>query len=45
MKLLFESDNDLSLGKVFSINSMVIAGFAFQEGSKYYLQVLLHEFA
>ena len=43
MKIRFESDDDLPLGKILNILAMVIAGSVFQEGSKYYPQVILHE--
>ena len=44
MRIRFKSDDDLPLGKILSIPSMIIVvGSAFQEDSKYYLQVCLHE--
>ena len=43
MKIKFESDEDLPLGKVLSVTVMVVTGSVFQEDSKYYPQVLLHE--
>ena len=43
MKIRFESDDDLPLGKILSILVMKITRSVFQEGSKYYPQVLLHE--
>ena len=43
MNIRFESDDDLSLGKILSIPVMVITGSVFQEGNNYYPQVLLHE--
>ena len=38
IKIRFESDDNLPLGKILSI-----PGSVFQEGNKYYSQVLLHE--
>ena len=35
MKIRFESDDDLPLGKILSIPIIVITGLVFQEGSKY----------
>ena len=43
MKIRFESDDDLPLGKILSIPVVVITGSVFQEGNKYYLQVLSYE--
>ena len=44
MKIGFESDDDLSLGKVLGIPVMaVVTGFVFQEGNECYPQVILHE--
>ena len=44
MKIRLESDDDLPLGKVLGIPVMVVVtGSVFQEGNKYYPQVLLHE--
>ena len=43
MKIKFESDEDLPLGKVLSVPVMVITRSVFGEDSKYYPQVLLHE--
>ena len=44
MRIRFKSDDDLPLGKILSIPSMIIVvGSAFQEDSKYYPQVCLHE--
>ena len=44
IKIRFESDDDLTLGKILSIPSMIIVvGSAFQEGNKYYPQVFLYE--
>ena len=43
MKIKFGSDEDLPLGKVLSVTVMVVTGSVFQEDSKYYPQVLLHE--
>ena len=44
IKIRFESDDDLPLGKVLSILGMIIAiESVFQEDSKYYSQVYLHE--
>ena len=43
MKIRFESDDDLPLGKILSIPFMVITGSVFQEGNMYYPQVRLHE--
>ena len=40
-KIRFESDDDLSLGKVFSI--IIVNKSILQEDNKYYLQVFLHE--
>ena len=44
MKIMFESDDDLPLGKLLNIPSMIIVTISvFQEDSKYYPQVYLHE--
>ena len=43
MKIRFEPDDDLPLGKTLNIPSMVITRSVFQEGGRYYPQVLLHE--
>ena len=44
MKIRFESDDDLSLGKVLSIHNLIIVNKSvLQEDSKYYPQVFLHE--
>ena len=45
MKIRFESDDDLPLGKILSIPvCTIVVGSVFQEGSNYYLQAYLHEF-
>ena len=44
MKIRFEPDDDLPLGKILSIPITVITGSVFQEGNKCYPEVLLHEF-
>ena len=42
-KVRFEPDDDLPLGKILSIPSMIIVTRSvFQEGNKYYPQVCLH---
>ena len=44
MKINFESDDDLPLGKILSIPVCIITvGSVFQENSNYYPQVHLHE--
>ena len=44
MKIRFESDNDLPLGKVLSIPGMIkVFRFVFQKDNKYYSQVYIHE--
>ena len=44
MKIRFESDDNLPLGKILSIPSIIIVTrSAFQEDKKYYPQVCLHE--
>ena len=44
MKSRFESDDDLPLGKMLSIpDTMVVIRFVFQENSKHYSQICLHE--
>ena len=43
IKIRFQADDDLPLGRVLSIPVMVVTGSIFQEGSKYYPQVVLHE--
>ena len=44
MKVRFESDDDLHLGKILSIPGMIIlVRSVFQKDSKYYPQVYLHE--
>ena len=44
MKIWFELDDDLPLGKILRIPDMVLVGSVFQESSKYYPHVCLHEF-
>ena len=43
IKIRFESDDNLPLGKMLSIPVMIITESVFQEGNRYYLQVLLHK--
>ena len=43
MIIRFGADKDLPLGKVLSVPVMVITRSVFGEDSKYYPQVLLHE--
>ena len=44
MKIRFESDDNLTLGKILNIPVCVIfARSAFQENNNYYPQVFLHE--
>ena len=44
MKIRFESDDNLTLGKILSIPGMVIVvRSVFQEDKKYYPQVCFHE--
>ena len=44
MRVTFKSDDDLPLGKVLSILSMIIVtGSVFQKDNNYYPQVYLHE--
>ena len=44
IKIRFESDDDLPLGKILSIPSMIIvAKSVFQKDNKYYPKVYLHE--
>ena len=44
MKIRFESDDDLPLGKILNILSLIIVTRSvFQEDNKYYPQVYLHE--
>ena len=44
MKIRFESDDDLTLGKILNIPVCIIAvGSGFQENNNYYPQVYLHE--
>ena len=45
MKIRFESDDYLPLGKILNIppNLIIFAISAFQEDSKYYPQIYLHE--
>ena len=46
MKIKFESDDDLSLGKTFNILDMIIvAASVLEKNGKYYLQYFLHECA
>ena len=43
-KVRFESNDDVPLGKILSIPSMItVVKSVFQKDSKYYLQVYLHE--
>ena len=45
MKIRFESDDDLPLGKILSIPvCIIIVGSVFQENNNYYPQVHLHEY-
>ena len=44
MKIKFESDDDLPLGKILSVFvCIIVGGSVFQEGNNYYPQVHLHE--
>ena len=44
MKIRFESNGDLPLGKILSIPAMmVVVKSVFQKGNEYYTQVYLHE--
>ena len=44
MKIKFESDDNLPLGKILNIAlCVIIVRSAFQENNKYYPQVFLHE--
>ena len=44
MKIRFESDDYLPLGKILNIPNLIIFAIsAFQEDSKYYPQIYLHE--
>ena len=44
IKIKFESENDLPLGKILNIPlCVIIVKSVFQESDKYYLQVYLHE--
>ena len=44
MKIKFKSDDDLPSSKLLNISSLIIVTrSAFEEGSKYYTQVYLHE--
>ena len=44
MKIRFESDDDLPLGKILSIPMcIIVVGSAFQEDNNYYPQVYLYE--
>ena len=44
MKIRFEPDDGLPLGKILSIPVTVITGSVFQEGNKCYPEVLSYEF-
>ena len=44
MKIKFEADDDLSLGKILNIPVCIITvRYVFQESNNYYPQVYLHE--
>ena len=44
MKIYFESDDDLSLGKTFNILDMITAvASVLEKNGKYYPQIFLHE--
>ena len=44
MKIRFDSNDDLPLGKILSISSIIIAvKSVFQKDSKYYPQVYIHD--
>ena len=44
MKIRFESDDDLPLGKTLSVPvCIVVVGSVFQEGNNYYPHIYLHE--
>ena len=46
MKIRFESYDDLSLDKAFSISDMIIAAASvLEKNDKYYLKIILHECA
>ena len=45
MKIRFESDDDLPLGKTLNIlNMIIVITSVFEEGGKYYPQVYLSEY-
>ena len=46
MKIKFESDNDLPLGKTFNIlNMIIVVSSVLEKNGKYYPQISLHECA
>ena len=46
MKIKFESDNDLPLGKTFNILNIIVAvSSVLEKNGKYYPQIFLHECA
>ena len=46
MKIKFESENDLPLGKTFNIlDRIIVAASVLEKNGKYYPQIFLHECA
>ena len=43
MKIYFESDDDLSLGKTFNILDIIAVASVLEKNGKYYPQIFLHE--
>ena len=45
MKIRFESDDDLPLGKIFNIVDIIVAAYVLEKNGKYHPQFFLHEWA
>ena len=45
MKIRFESDDDLPLGKIFNIVDIFVAASVLEKNGKYHPQFFLHEWA
>ena len=43
MKIKFESDNDLHLGKTFNILGIIVVASVLEKNGKYYPQIFFHE--
>ena len=45
MKIRFESDNDLPLGKIFNMVDIIVSASVLEKNVKYHPQLFLHEWS